>query len=79
MRWSVEQRLRFIESTLAKKGRINRADIMEAFRVSLGQAAHDLAEYRMLAPGNLNYDASAKAYARAETFEKTFDGKEASK
>jgi hypothetical protein len=72
MRWAIEQRLCFIEHTLQTAGTINRADIMEQFRVSLPQASTDLGQYNKLAPKNMDYDLSAKRYVRARKFKAIF-------
>lgn len=68
IRRGVERRLEFIEYRLYWEGQINRADIMEKFRVSLPQASNDLTQYRELAPGNLQYDPSSKRYLRGTAF-----------
>jgi len=72
MRWGVEKRLEFIEFRLFWEGGINRADIMEQFGVSTPQASKDLNLYEQKAPGNLEYDKSAKKYAASEKFKPIF-------
>lgn len=62
MRWSVEQRLEFIEYRLFWEGHVNRGDLVEHFGVSVPQASADLSRYQELAPGNIEYDSSAKRY-----------------
>lgn len=37
LRWSVEQKLQFIEFRLFWEGHVNRADLMDTFGVSLNQ------------------------------------------
>lgn len=64
-RWSVEQRLGFIERRLYWEGRINRADLMSRFGISVPQASADLKMYDARAPGNLAYDLRAKTYVAA--------------
>lgn len=65
-RWSVEQRLGFIERRLYWDGRINRADLMNHFAISVPQASADLKMYDTRAPGNLAYDLRAKTYVAAQ-------------
>jgi hypothetical protein len=68
MRWGVEQRLEFIEFRLLWEGGVNRANIMEMFGVSVPQASKDLTLYQERAPGNVNYDKSAKRYVASAGF-----------
>lgn len=68
LRWSVEQKLQFIEFRLFWEGHINRADLMDAFGVSLNQASGDLNRYIALAPDNMVYDKSGKTYVRSPAF-----------
>ena len=72
MRWSVEQRLEFIDFRLYWEGAINRSDIMEQFGVSVPQASKDLNLYENKAPGNLFYDKSAKRYLASAQFRAVF-------
>lgn len=72
IRWGVEQRLEFIEFRLFWEGRVNRSDIIHMFGVSVPQASKDLALYQELAPGNVEYDKSAKRYVAAGTFDPRF-------
>jgi hypothetical protein len=54
------------------EGRINRADIMERFGVSVPQASKDLSLYEEKAPGNLVYDRSEKRYFASPNFKPAF-------
>jgi hypothetical protein len=45
LRWSVEQRLEFIEFRLFWEGHVNRSDVMEKFGLSVNQASSDLNRY----------------------------------
>lgn len=72
IRWGVEQRLEFIEFRLFWEGRVNRSDIIEMFGVSIPQASKDLALYQERAPGNVEYDKSAKRYVAARNFTPRF-------
>jgi hypothetical protein len=68
MRWSVEQRLEFIEFRLFWDGQLNRSDLTEKFDISVPQASMDLARYQSLAPHNLHYDRQLKTYVAASSF-----------
>ena len=68
LKWGVERRLEFIEFRLFWEGSINRADLVEAFGVSVPQASKDLTLYQERAPGNMEYDTRAKRYVAAEKF-----------
>ena len=72
MRWGVEKRLEFIEFRLFWEGGINRADIVERFGISIPQASKDLTLYEKEAPGNLDYDKSAKQYRASCQFKPVF-------
>lgn len=68
VRWGVEQRLEFIEFRLFWEGGVNRADIIRMFGVSVPQASKDLTLYQERAPGNADYDKSAKRYVASKSF-----------
>ena len=72
MRWGVEKRMEFIEFRLFWEGGINRADIIDRFGVSVPQASKDLTLYDVRAPGNLQYDKSAKRYRASDGFKTVF-------
>lgn len=72
LRWSVEQKLQFIEFRLFWEGHVNRADLMDKFGVSLNQASGDLNRYIALAPDNMVYDKSGKTYVRSPGFSPCF-------
>ncbi|MEQ1903136.1 MAG: WYL domain-containing protein [Pirellulaceae bacterium] len=67
-RWGFVQRLEFIEFRLFWDGQINRADIIEKFRISEPQASADLTAYQSIAPGNIEYDKSRKTYVASAKF-----------
>ena len=73
LRWSVEQRLEFIEFRLFWEGTVNRSDLMSQFGISVNQASSDFRRYFELAPGNANYDHSVRTYVRSSTFKPFFD------
>ena len=68
LRWSVEQRLEFIEFRLFWQGQVNRSDLIETFQVSVNQASGDLTKYSDLAPGNMVYNVRVRSYERAPGF-----------
>lgn len=67
-RWSTERRLEFLEFRLYWDGRVNRGDLVEYFGISVPQASADLTRYQELAPGNVVYDKTAKAYVTSPRF-----------
>jgi predicted DNA-binding transcriptional regulator YafY len=72
VRRGVKERLEFIDFRLFWEGRINRADIMDRFAISMPQASKDLSLYESIAPGNLSYDVSAKRYLASSSFTPRF-------
>lgn len=68
LRWSIQQRLEFIDLRLFWDGLINRSDLVKQFSISVPQASADLARYQQLAPENIEYDASSKAYQATAQF-----------
>ncbi len=72
LRWGIERRLEFIEFRLFWEGHVNRSDIVNAFGVSIPQASTDLNRYLDIAPANMVYDKSAKAYVRGPDFSPRF-------
>ena len=72
MNYAVEQRIRFIEESLAADGFVTRAAIVEKFRISKPQATSDLKTYLRLAPDNLSYDLSQRQYRKTKEFKPHF-------
>ena len=72
-RWGQERRLEFIEFRLLWEGRINRSELVDHFGISVPQASIDLSRYAELAPANLSYDKTAKAYVTGLRFVPVFD------
>lgn len=72
LRWGVERRLEFIEFRLFWEGVMNRGDLIEFFGVSVPQASKDLTLYQERAPGNMEYDKSAKRYYATTAFKPRF-------
>lgn len=63
-------RLQFVECMLANYGTINRGVLVDYFALSVPQASADIGLYLELAPGNTEYDASARTYRRSATFKR---------
>lgn len=72
VRWGIHRRFQFIETRLFWEGRVNRSDLTNNFHISVPQATADLAQYQRFAPGNMEYDAKAKAYIATPTFKALF-------
>ncbi|MDR3638881.1 MAG: WYL domain-containing protein [Isosphaeraceae bacterium] len=71
-RWSVGQRLEFIDFRLFWEGHVNRGDLVSFFGVSVPQASSDLAEYQKAAKGNAVYDKTRKTYVAGRRFKPVF-------
>ena len=65
MRFSAAFRLVWIDAVLQRGERRRRADLVEAFGISVPQASSDLAAYRRLFPGAARYDKGKKGYPGA--------------
>ena len=72
LNWGVERRLEFIEFKLFWEGHVNRGDLIDKFGISVNQASTDLNRYLGIAPDNMGYDKSAKAYIRNPEFKAQF-------
>jgi predicted DNA-binding transcriptional regulator YafY len=68
LRWSIGQRLAFIDERLFWLGEANRSDLMQRFGISLGQASADIARYLAHAPKGVSYDKRAKRYLANASF-----------
>ncbi len=65
-------RLAFIELRVRFVGEIRRQDLVTRFGIQSAAASRDLALYKDLAPGNLEYDASVKTYVLGADFKPFF-------
>jgi hypothetical protein len=70
--WSQESRLRAVDAMAFWDGRVNRADLIRRFDISVPQASNDLRRYLELAPENLRYDTREKAYLTEPGFKPLF-------
>ena len=66
-------RLAFIELRVRFVGEIRRQDLVERFAIQSAAATRDLALYRELAPGNIDYDSKGKTYILGADFRSLFD------
>jgi hypothetical protein len=72
LRWSVEQRLAFIDERLFWLGEVNRTDLVQRFGISMSQASGDIARYLARDPPGVGYDKSAKRYVASAKFVPVF-------
>ncbi|TSE35015.1 WYL domain protein [Tepidimonas fonticaldi] len=66
-------RLAFVELRLRFVGEIRRQDLVTRFGIQAAAATRDIAQYKELAPGNMEYDTKGKVYVRAAWFRPLFD------
>ena len=66
-------RLAFVELRVRFIGEIRRQDLVSRFGIQSAAATRDLALYKELAPGNIDYDAKGKAYVLGADFRPVFD------
>jgi len=66
-------RLAFVELRLRFVGEIRRQDLVTRFGIQAAAATRDIAQYKELAPGNMEYDTKGKVYVRAPWFRPLFD------
>ncbi|WP_047286532.1 WYL domain-containing protein [Pseudomonas protegens] len=67
-RWGQERRLEFIDFRLLWERKLNRSDLTSFFGISVPQASLDFAAYQELAPENMAYDRTLKAYVAGPDF-----------
>ena len=73
MTQSQRDRLAFIELRLRFVGEIRRQDLVARFGIQAAAASRDLALYKELAPGNIDYDPKGKSYVLGPDFRPVFD------
>jgi hypothetical protein len=66
-------RLAFIELRMRFLGEVRRQDLIARFGIQAAAASRDLASYKDLVPGNIDYDGKNKVYVRAAWFRPLFD------
>ena len=72
MKYAIEQRLRFIDFLLHQYGRVNRSAVTDYFGISVPQATTDFKTYMKLAPDNIRYCHSDKAYIKNPEFNRVY-------
>ena len=66
-------RLAFVELRVRFIGEIRRQDLVSRFGIQSAAATRDLALYKDLAPGNIDYDSKGKSYVLGSNFRSVFD------
>lgn len=66
-------RLAYIELRVRFLGEVRRLDLFSRFGIQAAAATRDLATYKDLMPGNIDYDSREKVYIRADLFRPLFD------
>ncbi len=66
-------RLAFIELRVRFFGEIRRQELVTRFGIQAAAATRDIAQYKEMAPGNMEYDPKGKVYVRASWFRALFD------
>ncbi len=66
-------RLAFVDLRVRFVGEIRRQDLVARFGIQSAAATRDLALYKDLAPGNIDYDAKGKSYVLGAHFQSVFD------
>jgi predicted DNA-binding transcriptional regulator YafY len=66
-------RLAFIELRVRFFGEIRRQELVTRFGIQAAAATRDIAQYKEMAPGNMEYDPKGKVYVRASWFRPLFD------
>lgn len=70
---SQRDRLAFVELRVRFIGEMRRQDLVTRFGIQSAAASRDLALYRELAPGNIDYDSKGKSYVLGQDFQPVFD------
>lgn len=65
-------RLKLIDVLLERYGHVNRRTLEDYFDLSTPQVSLDLQAYMEAAPGNMEYDKSARTYKRTASFQRKF-------
>jgi hypothetical protein len=66
-------RLAFVELRVRFVGEIRRQDLVSRFGIQSAAATRDLALYKDLSSGNINYDSKVKSYVPGDSFRPLFD------
>lgn len=65
-------RLALVELRVRYIGEIRRQDLVSRFGIQSASATWDLALYKEIAPGNIDYDAKGKSYVFGDDFRSVF-------
>lgn len=68
MKYAVMQRLRMIDFLLSHYGYVNRSAIIDFFGIGDATATRDFGEYQRLAPLNMVYSGTERAYYKTQNF-----------
>lgn len=68
-----QERLSHIDFRLYFLGELRRADLADRFGTAPAAATRDIAQYKLIAPGNLQLDGTTKAYVNTPGFAPVFD------
>jgi hypothetical protein len=68
-----QERLSHIDFRLYFLGELRRADLADRFGTAPAAATRDIAQYKLIAPGNLRLDGTTKAYVTTSGFVPVFD------
>lgn len=68
-----KKRLAHIDFRVNYLGSVGRNDLINRYAIKEAAATRDIAEYRKLAPDNLDYDGVSKRYVRSEKFKPLFE------
>src|SRR5690606_31663951 len=66
-------RVAFVELRVRFLGEIRRYDLVTRFGIQSAAASRDLALYKELAPGNIDYDSKGKSYILGPSFRPIFN------
>lgn len=66
-------RLAFVELRLRFVGEIRRQDLVTRFDIQAAAATRDIAQYKEMAPRNMQYDTKSKVYVQSSWFRPLFD------
>jgi len=73
MNYAIERRMLLIDFLLAYYGYVQRDALMNYSGISMAQASLDIAMYREMADGNMEYNASTKRWERSATFARVYE------
>jgi len=71
--YAVKQRLRFIDFLIHQYGNLNRDALCDYFGISVPQATNDIRAYMKLAPDNIRYSTTVKAYLKNPEFKRVWE------